>query len=390
MVCGLGFMPTASPSCSPTCVTAPACTASISPAGGSLRSASTAGNIPTSPRTRVMAFEISRPADQLVPPRVTLDPKSAPARRLFESSGSDLMPSVSPEHAHRLLFGPYARTAAVVRQCRRFRFAGAGRGLRADQRQPVRWMEDSNTVLSIGYAPTDAVRARCPAFVRHRPAQRPRAQASAAGRAGAGQPVVAAAAALMPCWSPTWAMAACRCACWMPARRRGELARRDGVGEPATTRPADAVWYVRTASPPVAYRSGTGHAERGSRAADWVYWMRMWMLAQAGRIRCSPARAACDGAAAMPGSTRPIAWNANCVYANGEPVLTRDAGWLYFSASVRPKTSTSAPSGWIDLAQAIDSCKAFVNLSLKFRRISGRPDTDYGQHRQPTGMRPAS
>ena len=24
-------------------------------------------------------------------------------------------------------------------------------------------------------------------------------------------------------------------------------------------------------------------------------------------------------------------------YANGEPVLTRDAGWLYFSASVRPE-----------------------------------------------------
>ena len=289
-------------------------------------------------RAPVMAFEISDQQTGLFRRASPLDPKSAPARRLFESSGSDLMPSVSPDGTRIAFYSDRTREL-------RLWFGNAdGSGSPAlvedyvpIQRQPVRWMEDGNTVLSIGYAPTDAGASAVPAlFAIDLRSGRVRKQALPAG-------LVPVSLSLLPRQRVLLVadMGDGRLSLRLldaGATPWRELARRDGVGEARYDPASDAVWYVRTDVPGL-WRTDAALATQANvdREQPWVYWMRMWMLAQGKPYSVQPGAGCAMALRPMPGSTPAYCMERELRYANGEPVLTRDAGWLYFSASVRPE-----------------------------------------------------
>ncbi|RZA20256.1 MAG: hypothetical protein EOP93_06465 [Lysobacteraceae bacterium] len=289
-------------------------------------------------RAPVMAFEITDQQTGLFRRAAPLDPKSEPARRLFESSGSDLMPSVSPDGARIAFYSDRTREL-------RLWFGNAdGSGAPAlvedfipIQRQPVRWMEDGNTVFSIGYEPKDAGADAVPAlFAIDLRSGRVRRQVLPSGLVPVSLSLLPRQRVLMVAdmGDGRLSMRVLDAAA-TPWR---ELARRDAVGEARYDPASDAVWYVRTDVPGL-WRTDVALASQANvdREQPWVYWMRLWMLAQ-GQPYSVQASEDCAMALRSLSASRPIyCLEREVRYAYGEPVLTRDAGWLYFSASVRPE-----------------------------------------------------
>ncbi len=289
-------------------------------------------------RASVMAFEISDQASGLFRRAAPLDPNSAPAQRLFPSSGSDLMPSVSPDGTRIVFYSDRTREL-------RLWFGNAdGSGSPAVvedyipiPRQPVRWMEDGNSIFSIGYVPGEAGANAVPAlFAIDLRSGRLRKQALPAG-------LVPVSISLMP--RQRLLMVADvgdgRLSLRLLDTRANpwrELARRDGVGEARYDATSDAIWYARTDVPGLWRTDPALKTEANvDREQPVLYWIRLWMLAQ-GKPYSVQATTDCTmGLRPFAGGAPAHCLERDVRYAVGEPTLTADAGWLYFSASTRPE-----------------------------------------------------
>ena len=205
------------------------------------------------------------------------------------------------------------------------------------QRQPVRWMEDGSTVLAIGYDAKAAGGDAQPAlFAIDLRSGRVRKQPLPSGLVPVSLSLLPGRRVLLVADMGDGRLSMRLLD--MGATPWRELARRDGVGEARYDAASDAVWYVRTDVPGL-WRSDPSLVTEVNvdREQPWVYWMRMWMLAD-GRPYSVQASDGCAMALRpLSESTPTYCLEREVRYALAEPVLTRDAGWLYFSASVRPE-----------------------------------------------------
>lgn len=289
-------------------------------------------------RAPVIAFEISDQQTGLFRRAAPLDPKSSPSQRLFSSSGSDLMPSVSPDGARIAFYSDRTRELRLWFG----RADGSGSPALVEnfipiQRQPVRWMEDGETLLAIGYEPKHAGADAVPGlFAIDLRSGRVRRQPLPAGLVPVSLSMMPGRRALLVADVGDGRLS--MRVLDMGATPWRELARRDGVGEARYDPASDAVWYARTDIPGLWRTDPSLKTEANvDREQPWSYWMRMWMLAQ-GRPYSVQADDGCAMALRpLPSSTPAYCLEREVRYVLGEPVLTSDAGWLYFSASVRPE-----------------------------------------------------
>ena len=287
----------------------------------------------------VLAFELSDQQTGLFRRAQALASDPAPAQRLFPSSGSDLMASVSPD-GMRLAF-----QSDRTRELRLWFGNADGSGAPAlvdgfipIPRQPVRWMEDGSTVLAIGYDAKAAGGDAQPAlFAIDLRSGRMRRMAVPAGLVPVGVSPMPRQRLLLVA-----DMGAGRLSTRIfdtAATPWRELARRDNVGEARYDPASDAVWYVRTDAPGL-WRADPllKTAANVAREQPWVYWMRLWMVVQGRPYSVQPGEGCAMGLRPLASGAQPMPCLERDVrYVFGEPTLPADAGWLYFSASVRPE-----------------------------------------------------
>ena len=119
-----------------------------------------------------------------------------------------------------------------------------------------------------------------------------------------------------------------------------ELARQDDVGEARFDARSNAVWFVRTGVPGL-WRSGPmlDAPVQVTREQPWVYWMRLWMVARGKPYSVQPAGEDCVmGLRELAPGAQARCLEEKVSYAFGEPTLTADAGWMYFSAATRSES----------------------------------------------------
>ena len=288
----------------------------------------------------VMVFEITDQQTGLFRRAAPLDAGSAPAQRLFPSSGSDLMPSVSPDGA-RIAFH-----SDRTRELRLWfgRADGSGSPTLVDgfvpiTRQPARWTADGTGVLAIGYDMRDAGPDAKPAlFAIDLGSGRLRRMPLPPGLIPVGLSLMADARLLLVADTGEGRLSMrvldTRATPWR------ELARQDDVGEARFDARSNAVWFVRTGVPGL-WRSGPmlDAPVQVTREQPWVYWMRLWMVARGKPYSVQPAGEDCVmGLRELAPGAQARCLEEKVSYAFGEPTLTADAGWMYFSAATRPES----------------------------------------------------
>ena len=100
------------------------------------------------------------------------------------------------------------------------------------------------------------------------------------------------------------------------------------------------MWFVRTGVPGL-WRSGPmlDAPVQVTREQPWVYWMRLWMVARGKPYSVQPAGEDCVmGLRELAPGAQARCLEEKVSYAFGEPTLTADAGWMYFSAATRPES----------------------------------------------------
>lgn len=292
-------------------------------------------------RAPVMAFETVEGQAGLYRRRLPSGGDADAAERLFASSGSELLPSPSPDGRQLAFYsdrtGELQLWLGRVDDPRSLRAVSA---LTPVPRQPARWLDDGNTLLVVGTAPESGNSDPPPALF------------AIDARAGRAQRLPVPTGLVPVGVSP------------MPGERMllvadtgegrlsmrvfdtavtpwRELARRDNVGEARYDRGSDSVWFAQ-ADRPGLWRSDAGlqHAVAVNGEYPDVYWMRQWLVVQGKPYTVQPYDENCAMTWAALGAQRPM----RCLeprihFVSGEPLLSNDGGWLYYSAAVREQNT---------------------------------------------------
>lgn len=292
-------------------------------------------------RAPVIAFETMEGQVGLYRRRLSSAGDAGAAERLFASSGSELLPSPSPDGRQLAFYSD--RTGELqlwLGQLDDPRSLRAVSALTPVPRQPPRWLDDGNTLLVVGTAPESGDSDPPPGLFAVD------ARAVRAQRLPVPAGLVPVAASPMPDGRMLLVADTGEGRLSMrifdtstsPWR---ELARRDNVGEARYDRGSDSVWFVQ-ADRPGLWRSDAGlrNASVVDGKRPGVYWMRQWLVVRGRPYTTQPQDESC----AMPWTALDAGSPARCLeprihFALGEPLLSNDGGELYYSAAVREENT---------------------------------------------------
>lgn len=292
-------------------------------------------------RAPVMVFETVEQQTGLFRQSAPGAANGAASQSLFPSSGSDLMPSISPDGTRIAFYSDRTRESRV--------WIGAADGAGAPTmvdgivpvaRHPPRWVGGGQTLLVIGYGFDDATDSTSPGvFAIEVRSGRVRRLDTPQGLVPVGVSPMSGGHVLLVADAGEGRLSM-RVFDTANSPWR-ELARRDKVGEARYDPVSDAVWYVRTDAPGL-WRTGTDlkMETRVNHDRPAVYWMRMWLLA-GGQPYLTHSAQEC-AMAWIPLQPTDTPWP--CLertprYAAGEPTRSGDGRWLYYSAMLRPENT---------------------------------------------------
>lgn len=283
-------------------------------------------------RAPVLAFETMDGQSGLYRRRMHTAGDAGAALRLFASSGSDLMPSPSPDGGWLAFYSNRTRESRLwlgqVDDPRSLRMVD---GLTPVPRQPPRWL-DGDTVLLVATAPKGDEAESPPALYAVD------VRAARARRLPLPAGLTPVTVSVMPGQRLLLVVDGGEGRLSMrvfdtTASPWHELARRDNVGEARFDRGDAGVWFVQTDRPGL-WRTDAGLQAAVAIAADWPrqYWMRQWLVVRGKPYSVQPGKD-CAMAWGLSDDERPI----RCLEARthrviGEPLLSNDGGWLYYSA----------------------------------------------------------
>ena len=292
-------------------------------------------------RAAVMAFEIIEQQTGLFRQTVPGQAHGVASRALFPSSGSDLLPSVSPDGDRIAFYSDRTRETRV--------WIGAADGEGAPTvvegivpfaRHPPRWMDDGKTVLVIGYRPEETVNSTLSGvFAIDVRSGRVRRLEIPRGLNPIGVSPLPGRRVLMVVDTGEGRLSMRVFDTTGGAWR--ELAGRDNVGEARYDATGDSIWYVRTDQSGLWRTTPDLKAQiRVDAERPAVYWMRTWLL-------FAGAPYLTLGAEDCPMAWKPLMSKDQpgvCLertphYADGEPTLSGDRRWLYYSAALQPENT---------------------------------------------------
>lgn len=273
------------------------------------------------------------------------------AERLFASSGSDLLPAISPDGRRIAFYSDRTRSArlwvAELGDARSMRMVD---GLLPVQRHPPRWLEDGKTLLILAY-PTAAPDTGAAVYSvdvpsgRHAKLELPAGTSPLAADPMPGKRMLMVtdegggklSLKVMDTAAKPWRV----------------LATRANVGEARYDPATDRIWFVQADSP------GLWRADVGLRAADQfdpsfpsAYWMKLWLPIAGQPYTTRPTEDCALGWAAIGKTDRTACLERAIHYGIGEPTLSTDRAWLYYSASTVPESSDIALARLSETKQA--------------------------------------
>ncbi len=273
------------------------------------------------------------------------------AERLFASSGSDLLPAISPDGRRIAFYSDRTRSArlwlADMGDPRSVRMVD---GLLPVQRHPPRWLEDGKTLLVLGY-PADAPDAGVAVYSvdvasgRHAKLELPAGTSPLIADPMSGNRLLVVAdegggklsLKVVDTAAKPWRV----------------LATRANVGEvrydPATER----IWFVQADSPGLwSADAGLAKVEQLDASVPSAYWVKLWLPIDGQPYTTRPTDDCALGWMAIGKPGRPACLERSTHYGIGEPTLSTDQAWLYYSASTVPDNSDIALARFSETGKA--------------------------------------
>ena len=264
------------------------------------------------------------------------------AERQFASSGSELLPGISQDGRRIAFYSDRTRNVRLwVAGMDDPRSVRMIEGLLPVQRHPPRWLDDNRTVLILAYpagAPSGSVGVYSIDFESGRHAKLPLptglSPLSADPMPGNRLLMVAdegggkLSLKLIDTAPKPWRV----------------LATRPNVGEARYDAASGRIWFVQADSPGL-WRADTtlAAAEKLDPALPGAYWMKLWLPIEGQPYTTRPGNDCAIGWAAIGNTDQKwLCLESSIHYAIGEPVLSTDGQWLYYSASTMPDNSDIA------------------------------------------------